>query len=365
MNVRALICILAASAVAAFSGCSGAGGGGDDHVPVWQTVGDKVSTGAWVLPVGISIAVHSGVPYVAYAEGAGVLHVKKFKGGAWVPVGPDPVATSVFLNNAGLTLAVYDDSNMYVTYYSVGAAPLIVKYDGTSWAAMTNPFPAGSSSDVVALNGATPYVQYTDSALKTCVQAFTTAWNSVGTSFGGDSQALCIYGGVPYTAYRQTGGTWRASVKSFTTSWQQVGDADISTGDACPVSLFSYAESGQVTHYVAYADQATLKVTVKKNAGTAAWNTLGAADFTPKVSWLSISAFNGTPYLAYMTDASETPSLTPYVEKFNGTTWELVGGASPLDQPNINPVAFCLDGAVPYVAMHDITTNDLIVKKFE
>ena len=183
---------------------------------------------------------------------------------------------------------------------------------------------------------------------------------------------------VPYVVYTESG---IAKVKKFDgDNWVAVGD-NISSGAATHTRIFA-DENGRL--YVAYVDVPSgNKLAVKTfNDVTQLWqplnddaanlyvstqtvtNTIGQFSSTPRCALAFFS--DNTPYIIY----AEGASLNPFVKRFNGTAWEVVGGGAIAAQRAIG-VGIAIDqDDVPYIvyinhATATSTTGNMIVYKFE
>jgi hypothetical protein len=173
----------------------------------------------------------------------------------------------------------------------------------------------------MAGSGSTLYCVYLTGSIPT-VCTYQSGWTFVGT--GGALQAGWATSpsigvstaGVPYVAYYD-GTTTCARVKKYdsgTSSWVDVGsstnvsdDTAVTTGNF-PVRL---CMDGNVP-YVAYQDDATKTIFLKKYDGTA-WVVVGGAGITctDGIAHISLVVRSGVPYLAFIRKAA-TPVMNAW-----------------------------------------------------
>ncbi|HET6995186.1 MAG TPA: hypothetical protein VFI06_09415, partial [Chitinophagaceae bacterium] len=183
---------------------------------------------------------------------------------------------------------------------------------------------------------------------------------------------------VPYVVYTESG---VARVKKFDgENWVAVGD-DVSQATVTHTRIY-IDDNGKL--YVTYVDAANgNKLAIKTlNELTQLWqplnndpanlyisaetvtNTIGQFASTPRNA-LAFSSDN-TPYVIY----GEGAALNPFVKRFNGTSWETVGGGMIATQRAIG-VSIAIDqNDIPYVvyinhATATATTGNMIVYKYE
>jgi len=206
----------------------------------------------------------------------------------------------------------------------------------------------------------TPYVAYSSHSdgYAVAVKKYTdTAWVTVGAkNFSGPNQAAFVRmviapdGVTPYVVYTDTDNGGKATVKKFNgTEWITVGNPLISAGYAAATSL-AIAPDG--TPYISYEDFANnYRITVMKLAG-AQWEVVGTPGFSSQsISGTSLAiAKDGTPYVAYGESLSATIALQ--VKKFNGTEWESVGYTAGYDDIQYPSLAIGHDGSL-YLGFED------------
>src|SRR4030095_15664081 len=162
---------------------------------------------------------------------------------------------------------------------------------------------------------------------------------------------------VPYVVYTESG---IAKVKKFDgDNWIAVGD-NVSTGAATHTRIYADENSKLYVRYVDAANGSRLAIKTF-NEATQLWqplnndaanlyisaetvtNNIGQFASTPR-SALAFSSDN-TPYVIY----GEGAALNPFVKRFNGTTWETVGGGMIATQRAIG-VGIAIDqNDIPYI----------------
>lgn len=178
------------------------------------------------------------------------------------------------------------------------------------------------------------YILYVDSG-KLSVQKYNgTSFVQIGATQFSNTSSSSRYNfdiaidsnGIVYVAYRDSSESNKISVMKYDSgvgSWQDVGSDGFTNSEAFNISLDIDANNDP---YVAFADSdASSKFSVMKfDAGSGTWGYLGSAGFsagTTGYGRIAIAADN-TPYVAYVDQAN---SNYPTVQRFNGTSWELVG----------------------------------------
>ncbi|WP_343834704.1 chitobiase/beta-hexosaminidase C-terminal domain-containing protein, partial [Bacillus horti] len=326
----------------------------------WETVGTAgFSEGAVVaegsLITTVSIDVHAGVPYVAYADESkdGKLVVQKYNGSAWEYVGnKDGISNTAA---RGISLVLYDGSP-YVAYTGkeeLGADKVFVKkYNGAVWV------PMGSSAGLVGTTNTTttslsvyegiPYVAFANIAGS--VRAFKLNGNEwmtlpISDLSKGSSVSIDVNGGIPYIAYMSSPPLiFRAMVAKLDGSmWESLGQASppVVGGEKMIMKL----DNG--TPYVAFFNQQ--KATVMKYSGSGVdWEPVGAAEFSPNGSYTAFDLNEGIPYLGFMDRSSRRAT----VMTFDGSEWKTVGMAG-FSEGEANNLSLAVDGESAYLAYLD------------
>jgi len=202
----------------------------------------------------------------------------------------------------------------------------------------------------------TPYMTYSShlNSFAATVRKFNgSTWTTVGVpSISGNMQAtftriaIAPDGATPYLVYSDGANGYKATVRKFTTQWDTVGNALLSAGYAYSTSI---AFAPDATPYLSYEDGGNeYKLTVMKLSGNL-WVTVGTAGFTPNsIGKTSLAiAPDGTPYVAYMNSDPHWGGQTDLVvQKFNGTTWEVLASTSVHDAVQNPSIAIAADGTV-------------------
>jgi Secretion system C-terminal sorting domain len=220
----------------------------------------------------------------------------------------------------------------------------------------------------------TPYVTYSShvNGFAATVRKFTgTTWKTVGVpGISGPDQAtytriaIAPDGTTPYLVYSDAEHGYKATVRKFTTQWDTVGNALLSAGYAYSTSIAFAPDS---TPYLSYEDGGNgYKLTVMKLSGNQ-WVTVGTAGFTPNsIGTTSLAiAPDGTPYVAYMnSDPNWGGQTNLVVQKFNGTTWEVLASTSVHDAVQNPSIAIAADGTVYVGFRNDDNSSKATVMKY-
>ena len=283
---------------------------------------------------------NNNVPYVAYQNNRNSnverkSIVQKFNGTSWETVGISGFSQGI---SADISIAIDKNNVPYVAYLDGANSykSTVQKFNGTSWEVVGQAgFSAGQvEQTVVAIDkNNLPYVAYRDLANsnKITIQKFNgNTWNPIGKS--GFSVGLADYismaldNNTPYVVYKDSGKNNESIVRKFNgTTWEEVGPKGISEQGVNIQTIASALDHNNIT-YVAYSDpKNSNKCTVKKYNGQN-WEIVGKEGFSigqAKYNAIAIDN-NNTPYVAYEDD-SFSPIGRCTVQRFNGTSWELVG----------------------------------------
>jgi hypothetical protein len=395
----------------------------------WETVGGQFASDSSTPNVKINID-SQGVPYINYSYNMSV-HVRKLNGSGWENVGPS-------INSASESaLALGSDDVPYVVYRSSNSPYKLTgkKFNGSSWEDLgsTN-FTNGNSYYVTATIGLEDafHVFYTDAAsgskgsvmsyivpnlpptfeftdpnglMDKADTSFEIKWTDEdelddasialyydddnvdedGTlivenlseddetdSYVWDTTALAdgsyyIYAILddgkndPVTVYSTD--TVTVDHSNTATDWETVGERGFTQAETHNGSSTAVAPDGTV--YFAYANYANAnKLNVQKFNGST-WTIVGSADFTANIAYdidIAVSSV-GVPYVVYK-DAANSNRAT--VQKFNGSTWEFVGPVGFSDGSTVAYIRITFDSNdVPYVIYRDVSlSNRATVKKF-
>lgn len=169
-------------------------------------------------------------------------------------------------------------------------------------------------------------------------------WSTVGTSGPSNGEAHYTFvavgpDGAPNVAYADNAASDRASFQRYVGgAWTSLGAAGFTQAGA---SFESTAVAQDGTIYVAYCDGSHVdasnvsKATVMRwDPGASTWSAVGEPGFSAQ----------GAPNLILALDHFDTPWVAYYryhqgivVMRFNGTTWETIGGsATGADQPTVD-----------------------------
>lgn len=183
---------------------------------------------------------------------------------------------------------------------------------------------------------------------------------------------------IPYVVYTESG---IGKVKKFDgENWVQVGD-NISAGTVTYTRIYA-DENGKL--YVTYVDGANAnRLAIKTyNESTLTWQPINGDEnnlyLSAETVTNTIGQFSSTPRsaLAFASDNSpyvifgEGANLNPYVKRFNGTAWEIIGGDTVTSQRAIGVGIAIDDSNTPYIvyinhATTTATTGNIMVFKFE
>jgi hypothetical protein len=326
---------------------------------------------------------NNNVPYVAYENSgdSGVEFksiVQKFNGTSWETVGSSGFSQGVADD---ISIALDGNNVPYVAYLDVANSygSTVQKFNGTSWEVIGKAgFSAGQvTKTVIAIDkNNLPYVAYRDLAnsSKITIQKFNgTTWSPIGRSgfsVGSvDNVSIALdSNNTPYVVYKDNGNKNETVVRKFNGNfWEEIGPKGISE-QGINIDYISSAISPKNITYVVYPDPKNLyKCTVQKYNGKN-WEIVGKAGFSiGKVKLTSIAIDNNnTPYVAYEDDSFSYNGKST-VQKFNGTSWELVGTAG-FSKELAGNICLAIDhNNTPYVAYtYYINTGlpDAMVQKF-
>ncbi|WP_345077111.1 Ig-like domain-containing protein, partial [Nemorincola caseinilytica] len=292
----------------------------------WVFVGTPGFTPYTATPM---IAIHNGVPYVAYSQmGTSKASVMKFNGTSWVLVGSAEFTPS---NSNGVKIAISSSGTIFIAYVNSSGRLTVMKYNGTSWVLLgsegfTN---VGGNTHNLAVDGSgTPYVSFGD------------------------------YNG-PVTADYGKG-----SVMKFNgTSWEYVGSPFFSERMTANASFIS-SESGTLymanSHFTPHPN--VLKVW-KYDGSSWTETSVGMKDINRNAS-LALDS-NDVPYIAYEDLNSPLSDVT--VRKFNGTYWEFIG-LNPASAPYTYyaSTTMCIgSNGAPWVLSHLGNTSKMQVYRLQ
>lgn len=163
--------------------------------------------------------------------------------------------------------------------------------------------------------------------------------------------------GVVYVSFK--GQFARTEVMTYNgTSW-------VPYGGGFAFSSISYCQNVRVnkdTVYVAYKQGTTGGVCMKKYDGTS-WVDVGLPNFSygTNIYSLDLKFYNDTPYVSYISIDS---SYKVYVEKYNGSSWEVVGASPAVIDSCYSPTLSFDDLGNIYVGYILDASDDLKVNKY-
>lgn len=246
--------------------------------------------------------------------------IRKFDGVTWQTL---PSLPSV---NGSVTLAIDADDNLFAAYRNTFLLDKnIVKFVGGVWQSW------GSFSSygplAISIDGNTVYEQHTKNTNFPVVQKRTgSIWEMLGVESELQSDFnysvtndLAIYNGLPVVCYKN----YKLAVKESDANgvWGNVGAIAISEETISNTKLDTDSDGNL---YVAYiniiASTSTSRITVKKRVGNN-WELVGPLNFSLDCTTYMDFKINhqNIPYIVYQSGR---------VQKFNGTSWEFVGGSA-------------------------------------
>ncbi|MBS1635678.1 MAG: T9SS type A sorting domain-containing protein [Bacteroidetes bacterium] len=295
----------------------------------WQNVGAAGITGSGSDYV--SLAINQTIPYIAFGDNAnsGKLSVMQYSGGTWSYVGAAGITASSII---GTSMAFDGMGNLYVAYTSGSGSVGVKKWNGASWSNLSMAgFPTNSTNyPQISLNGSTPYLSYWDSnsgdihVLQFSNVANT--WSTVGAIIAGMAPSKVCFDSNqnPYLAYTDNA-TLKVAVVEYTGSvWTSVGaPLSISTVSVgVPTNGIALTLDGN-TPYVAYSDLANNgRYSVSAFNGTS-WNLVGQSLFAAGGSpfdFCTIKVISGTPYVSYKAFSTVVSNASAYVMKYSPLT---------------------------------------------
>lgn len=255
-------------------------------------------------------------PYVVVGNS-----IRKFDGVSWQTL---PSLPSVY---SSVTLAIDADDNLFAAYTNTFLLDRnIQKFVGGLWQSW------GSFSSygplAISIDGNTVYEQHTKNTNFPAVQKRTgSIWEMLGVESELRSATnqiinfndLAIYNGLPVVCYKN----YKLAVKESDANgvWGNVGATAISEESIYNTKLETDSDGNLFVAYLNIIPNTnTSRVTVKKRVGSN-WELVGPLNFsldcTSKLDF-KINHQN-VPYVVYKSGR---------VQKFNGTSWEFVGGSA-------------------------------------
>lgn len=257
----------------------------------WEIVGGLGFTVDPIRNPSLSMS-NDNIPYVVFSNSSSnKVNAVKFNGSGWEVVGQSDFSEQ----HAGWPTIAFDDNNSPFVSYREGAShssshtpqAIVKKLNGSNWETIVDaPISKGSS-------------RY--------------------------SRIAIDQNNIPYVAYKDFNNYGKIAVKKFVSgNWEVVGNLGFSEGEIFETFL-KFDNNNNL--YVAYNGSFNNgKIYVKKFNGTS-WEVVGSEYFSPNYPSVFYLNFdhNNTPYIIYGggTSMAENPRCS--VQKFNGTSWQLVG----------------------------------------
>lgn len=275
---------------------------------------------------GMSICFNSqNQPYITVGT-----TVRKFNGVSWEIL---PSLASIYNNNR-LTIAIDADDNLYATYTTTDLiGKTIKKLVAGSWQNLG--YFSSYGPIAVSIDGNTIYEQHTKNTNFPVVQKKTVSgWEMLGeesniladytysSSENRKYTDLAVFNGLPILTYKSS----KLVVKESNVNgiWSNVGGNTVSEE---VISNAKIETDSQGNVYVAYlnvssSSSSTISslLTVKKRVGNT-WELVGPLNFSLPASINMDFKINhqNVPYVVYQSGR---------VQKYNGTSWEFVGGTA-------------------------------------
>lgn len=294
-----------------------------------------------------SIAIDSNnVLYVAYSElsfgdpsASNGTTVKKFDGTNWITLGARAYTgtssvggTKIAVNQQGTPYVIYS-INPVVTNSPYFNSLRLDQFNGSNWDNVRVVIGTMHVNNALTIdNNNSPLFAYNPSS----GSSFNMNVATTGSTASLNQSLIGVYADFAidkdnniYMVYRENDGF--ACVQRFNgTSWEFVGpSAGFSTG-ACTATRIALDQHG--VPFVVYRDLIRETIDVKKFNGTS-WELVGTAGFPGKVEYPDIAIDrNNVVYVSYTDFMGGVQTHPNYmgvtVQKFNGTSWELLGQRS-------------------------------------
>lgn len=270
--------------------------------------------------------------------------------------------------NGGLFVAFQNGINPYICKTAV------ISFDGTNWGKVGTNLEiskgaASNQSLAIGPNG-TIYVAYRDNTngYKTTVKFFDGSdWQLLGypwiSNGNAKSQSLEIdKNGKIYLAYCDSANGNRATVlNNVAGAWLSIGSLTGIAQDGESYLNFKISPSGQP--YITYLESGNAQLIVVKRYNGATWENVGGSTIGPNFTQYPKLEFssNGTPFLAYAVNGPNLP-LTPTVLSFDGSNWQQVGNSGLIiNQSKEVSLSFSPSGVlhIAYISLNDGTLTVL------
>ncbi len=335
----------------------------------WENLGEPgFSDGVAIYN---SIKFHNNEAYVAFKDWSNNygVSVKKFNGSEW-----DDIGVSGFSNTVGTFLDfVFHNNEAYVAFddNDNSRVPSIMKFNGITWELLPSPSSNVAYDINLASDGGDLYIAYKDfnEQTKITVKKFNgITWDIVGipgfSAVGTFWLDLKFYNNMPYVAFKEgyngVDGGYKATVMRFNgVNWEVVGNRGFSPGQITYCNLAFYKEQPCLA-FRDHSNNERLAVMIFDGSD---WIDLSSQDFTNDfASTPDLKVYNNELYVLYVTGGLGDSFAR--LKKFNGISWEYVGGSLVTDSVVFNTSLNFFNNEL-YVAMEDWgVSRKLTVKKY-
>jgi hypothetical protein len=272
--------------------------------------------------------------------------LRKFNGASW-----QTISTPSNITNGGV-LAIDTDNNLHLAYRTTlgSLSKSLRKLVGSSWQTLLDSNYFGLPT--IFIEGNTLYEEHPEltSYYQIVQKQVGSSWVNLGQQSEMPSllyHDLSISNGVPIVAFKNGANT--LSVKEFISgSWSFIGNPITSETTISNTKI--QTDSNGIT-YVAYLSGSTdTSMTVKKRVG-ANWEAVGPLNFSLAAETKMDFKINhqNVPHVVYKSGR---------VQKFNGSSWEFVGGSAFTGEKDVQLAFDSSD--VPHI----IFSSPLVLKRF-
>jgi len=302
----------------------------------------------------------TGIPNVAWSQD-------------WNALGPDDRDWVSQGRSGGLGIQATDDGRVLAGFGNDcdGQRLTVMERTRTTpWTVVGTPGISAGSAPVPTFGfdlSGNPYVAFRDNGLagKARVLHFDgTNWSDVGTPgiSTGAAAGVCMAVdllGNPYVSFRDVAAGNRATVLHWDgTTWSAVGSPGFSTGEVVSPSSTIIKVTSTGVPIITYQDATTGAETRMWDGSS--WVLMGAMLTGVDISfWMDLDPLTDEPVVCYR-DA--TVSGRGSVQRWDGGTWNLVGGAGDLSAGSVGFIEIAVDGAgLPVVDFQDAGAGDSFV----
>ncbi len=327
----------------------------------WVTVGASYGALHPILPMGPSLAMASGTPYVAFPDSGFNGWLVEYNGGAWTTVGGSYGTLHGTTNGTGTSPSLaFAGGTPYVAFCDSSLNGWVADYSGAAWSTVGgSSYGSNTSNDYsspsLAISSGTPYVAFMDNNEKGWLVEYNgSAWatlggGSYGTADGLTSPSLVVYEGTPYVAFAASN---HVMVVEYNGSgWTTIGGASFAS--VYNGNTPSLALPGGVP-YVAYADSSGKGWVATYNGSS--WVTLGGSFGTPNYATYndpSLAFSENTPYVSFCGYDTDTG----WVVEYNGSAWVTVGSSYTTTEYEYGFSTLSILNGMPCVAYQDTSHN--------